>query len=308
MNPVIEATDVTKSFENEAVIKGIDFRAYEGSIHAVVGPNGAGKSTFLKILAGLTQATEGRIRIFDHEVQDGAALRQRVHYISPEVNLYPLFRVKDILRYGSLLYDRWDRERCSVLVDAFSLPLDKVIRKLSLGMKMRLRIVLALSACADVLLLDEATNGLDPGAKDQILDLVLQESANRGVTVLMATHQLAEVERAADTVSVLVRGRIITTESVDRLKEHVYEVYTAFPANSIGVTAQLPEDVHAVFHGDQVQLIWAGEPREIQATLHGLGARFIDIQPTTLEKWFESMLTKEGVQNGRIVLPNSPVV
>lgn len=308
MKPVIEVTQLTKCFDEEAVIKGLDFSVVEGSIHAVAGPNGAGKSTFLKMIAGLTRPTAGTIRVFEGPVQDGAALRQRVHYISPEVSLYPLFRVKDILKYASLLYDRWDEQRCRILVHAFSLPLDKVVRKLSLGMKMRLRIVLALAACADILLMDEATNGIDPGAKDQILDLVLQESANRGVTVIIATHQLAEIERVADTVSVLVRGRVVTTESIDSLKERVYEVYTALPIEGHQIIKQLPDVAHTELRGDYLQMIWAGERREIEMRLQDLGAEFVDIQPTSLEKWFAAMMRKEGVQNGKIILPNSPVV
>lgn len=307
MNSVIQANELTKVFDNEMVIDSVNLSVTRGSIHAIVGPNGAGKSTLLKIMAGLIKPTLGSVRVFEDTIENGASLRQRVHYISPDVNLYPSFQVKDILKYGSLLYERWDSERSQMLTDAFALPVNKTVRKLSLGMKMRLRMVLAFSAHPDVLLIDEATNGIDPAAKEQVLDLILQESANRGVTVIMATHQLAEIERIADTVSVLVGGRIVSTSNIDSLKEQVYEVHTSLPGESDQVVERLlPDSVNHMRSGERLTFIWVGKRNEndLEVRLRAMGAGFVEMRPASLEQWFQAMLKKEGVASGKIVLPD----
>lgn len=241
----VQTLALTKHYGHEAVLREVTFSADTGSIHAIAGPNGAGKSTFLKLLVGLIQPTSGGITLFGQPFRGQADVRQRVHFVSPEVELYPLFRVKDIIHYASLLYERWDAKRCTYLLDAFELSDRKAIRQLSLGMKMRLRLALALAAKPDLLLLDEATNAVDPAAKEQVLDLLLQEAANRDVCLVFATHQLQEVERIADTVSVLVNGALVTTQGVDELR------------------------------------------------------------PVSIERWFQSVLEKEGIRNGKLTLSES---
>jgi ABC-2 type transport system ATP-binding protein len=305
--PVIETRQLTKTYDGETVINAVTFSAQKGSVHAIAGPNGAGKTTLLKMMASVLKPTHGAVRIFGQEVQDGATIRQRVHYISPEVNLYPFFRVKDILEYASRLYEQWDDERSKLLVDAFSLPLKKPVRSLSLGMKMRLRVVLSLSARAEILLMDEATNGLDPNARDQVLDLILQEVANRDVTVVMATHQLADIERTADTVSLLVGGKLVSTNDLDQLKEEVYEVRVTAPSSSQLLTS-ITGAVEFVSAGDTLTFVCTGKRADIEAMLLERHSKLIDIRPASLERWFQAMLRKEGVQSEKIVLPESPLV
>ena len=308
MSIVIETSQLTKVYNGEAAVHSIDLSVTEGSIHAIAGPNGAGKSTLLKMMAGLIQPTKGSIRVFVDSMHNDNSLRQRVHYISSEVNLYPSFRVKEILKYASLLYERWDAGRAKLLMETFSLPPNKTLGQLSLGTKARLRIVLALSAQPDVLLLDEATNGMDPATKDQFLDLLLQESANRGVTVLMATHQIAEIERAADTLSVLIGGKIVCTSNVDGLKERILEVDATIPEGGHQMLERLSGLVDYTADGELYALVVTGNREEIEYQLRKLGASIMNIRPASLEQWFQSVLKKEGVQSGKISLPQGSIV
>lgn len=303
MNKLFEAKGLTKSFGDEVVVQNVDMSITRGSIHALVGPNGAGKTTLLKMMAQLIEPSGGQVHWCTDSVF-GTTLRQRVHYISPEVHLYPFFRVKDILTYARLLYAAWDEKRCSLLVNAFQIPLHKTVRSLSLGMKMRLRILLALSAHADVLLLDEATNGLDPAATDQVLDLILQESANHNVTVVLATHSLAEVERVADTLSLLVDGRIVVTEHLDTLKTEIFDVHVTVADMALSETlATHPGVFNVTKDGNLLSFRWIGPHSDLEAVLSKHEESDIEIRFTTLERWFESAIEKEGVGRGKIVLP-----
>ncbi|MHB1627765.1 MAG: ABC transporter ATP-binding protein [Bacilli bacterium] len=305
---VIETSQLTKVYDGETVVHATDFSATEGSIHAIAGPNGAGKSTLLKMMAGLIKPTEGSLRLFGAPITDEILLRQRVHYISSEVNMYPTFQVKEVLKYASLLYKRWDAGRAKFLVETFSLPPNRTLRLLSPGMKARLRIVLALSAQPDVLLLDEATNGMDPVTKDQFLDLLLQESANRGLTAIMATHQLTEIERAADTLSVLAGGRLICTSNLDELKERIQEVIASIPGGDDQMLVQLPGLVDYKTDGEVYSLVVTGVRTEIERYLTDMGASFVNIRSASLERWLQSVLKKEGVQSDAISLPQGTVV
>lgn len=303
MSLAIETTQLTKVYGSQEVFRSVNLEVNAGSVHAIIGPNGSGKTTLLKVLSSLVMPTKGTIHVFGEMGMDGAGLRQRVHYVSSDVNLYPFFKVQDILKYASLLYDRWDHERAELLTDAFQLQRKQIVRKLSLGMKMRLRMVIALSTQADILLMDEATNGLDPAAKDQILDLILQEAAQRGVTVVMATHQLSEVERAADTISVLLNGALVTTSRVDDLKEQLHEVYTALPRSVIKRLSQFPGVLEIIDQDESQSIMWTGPRDEIKRLLYSMGANFVDIRSASLDRWFQSLLKKEGVPSAKIVLP-----
>lgn len=163
--------------------------------------------------------------------------------------------------------------------------------------------VIALSTQADILLMDEATNGLDPAAKDQILDLVLQEAAHRGVTIVMATHQLSEIERAADTISVLLNGALVTTVSVDDLKEQLHEVYADLPKAAMPHLHQIPGVLEVVDQGSNQSIIWTASEDEINRQLSYMGANPVAVLPTSFDRWFQSLLKKEGVPSGKIILP-----
>lgn len=300
MTWIVEATQVTKTFERQSVLNKVNLNLEEGSIHAVVGPNGAGKSTLFKLLVGLLNPDEGNIRLFGQSIEP--TLRQRIHYISPEVNLYPLFRVENVLHYTSLLYDKWDYDRCIKLVEGLQIPLKKTIRQLSLGMKMRLRILIALASQADVLLMDEATNGIDPVTKEQILDLLLQENANRNTAVLMATHNLSEVERIADTVSILLNGRIVATKNIDCIGVQFHEVHMVVTADTRDELFKASGLENCVVTDDHISTFMEGDKFTIRKTLEALGAKYVEILPASMGNWFNAMLQKEGLKVDKISL------
>ena len=298
----IEISQLKKNFGKQSVIDIADLRIAQASIHAVVGPNSAGKTTLLKILGSVISPTTGTVRYFGEQVRNPAELRQCVRYVGPEINLYPLFKVKDILRYANLLYEEWDQERCKILTKAFAIPRDIVIRKLSLGMKMRLQIILALSSKPTVLLMDEATNGLDPATKEMVLDLVLREVANREITVVMATHQFEDVERVADTISLLIDGKVRETANLDDLKEQVYEVSAIFGDERYSDLRPVTGVHKFDKNGKTVRFVCIGDRADIANKFSQMGAGSIDVRPGSLQLWFRAMLEKEGVTNEKIVL------
>jgi ABC-2 type transport system ATP-binding protein len=226
----IETAGVRKVFDGKLAVDGVTMTVSEGQIHGVVGANGAGKSTLLRMLIGLVEPTSGQIRVLGQPMYKNArAVREQLHYVGTDGDLYRSFRVADLIQYGRYTYPTWDEARCNVLLKALELPVQRPVRNLSLGMKMQLRLLIALSARPRLLVLDEPTNGLDPVVKRQFLQLIVQETANTGMTVLLATHQLEELERNADGVTVMYNGRVVVTGELEFLKRHVKRVQAVLP-------------------------------------------------------------------------------
>ncbi|MDA8119066.1 MAG: ABC transporter ATP-binding protein [Gammaproteobacteria bacterium] len=217
--PVVEATGVSKWFYRRRALEQVTLTVGEGSIHALVGANGAGKSTLLRLLVGVMRPDEGTVSVFGQALpREAATVRQRVHYVGADGEVFPTFRVRDLCEFISLLYERYDAQRMRRLLEVLELPLQVKVRHLSAGTKMQLRLAVALAVRPDLLVLDEPTGGLDPVVKRQFYQLLMQEAAGGHTSVLMATHQVTELERLVDTVSVLYQGRMIISQSVEDLR------------------------------------------------------------------------------------------
>lgn len=302
MTVKLECRSVTKRFERVTAIHDLDLSIEAGSVHAIVGPNSAGKSTLLRLVAGLIRPSSGTIQLMEDANQRLPRPGVGIHWVSPEMQTYPAFRVAQVIRYARLLHPAWDTAREQTLVSAFDLPQNTRVGHLSLGMRLKLQLTIAFAARAHLLLLDEATHGLDPVGRDQVLDLVLQESAQRGMTVILATHQLADVERAADTISVLAKGRCVGTWPLDELRESVYEVSALWEAEGEQRASSCPGALMTRPIGERVLSIVYGHQMEIETWFRTQGATQIDVQHAQLTVWLESLLAKEGAGLERIVL------
>lgn len=215
----IEARALSKRFGRELALDDVHLTVDRGSIHALVGANGAGKSTLLRILTGVVWADVGSVHLFGELLpREAAAVRQRVHFVGDGGAVFPSFRVSELCHLYRLLYSRYDPARMQRLLAILELPQAQRIRHLSVGMKMQLRLALALSVHPDLLILDEPTSGLDPVVRRQFYQLVMQEVAKGDMTILIATHQIAELETIVDTLSVMVGGRIVESATTEDLR------------------------------------------------------------------------------------------
>lgn len=303
MNYVIEAHQVSKVIDGNDILKQVDFRVNAKSIHGLIGANGAGKTTLLRLINGAYQPTSGEVRVFGECLpHDAAPIRQRVHLVSSDGVYYPSFKVKDMFRYASMLYSNWDATRCSSLVKALELPLIQPIRKLSLGARMQLRLAVALSSHPEILLLDEPTNGLDPVVRRQFLQLIVQEVAGTGMTVVIATHRLEDLEAIADGISVLYQGRMILSGDIETLKTDFHELIavmdTPIPEETRFMKGVMSVQSKGKIHSCIVQ----GNTLPFTQYLQQCGAFHIDVQPLAFEELFRALMQKEGYTRDAILL------
>lgn len=218
---------------------GLDFTLPEGCITGLVGENGAGKSTLLRLIVGMTRPDAGELRVLGAPVGGEAfrALREDIGYVPDETYFPEMLTPRDVGAVLSRAYSRWDASSYAALLERFALPVRKPVRELSRGMKMKLSLAAALAHRPRLLVLDEATGGLDPVARDGILDLLNDFTRDETHTVLLSSHILSDLEKICDYVAFLRNGRLLFCEEKDRLTECCAVV--RLPAREIGA---LPEN------------------------------------------------------------------
>ena len=197
-------------------LDNVNFSVEEGRIVGLVGANGAGKSTTLKGILGLIQ-TDGGAKIFDLDAKSLQA-KELVGYAGGGFRAFPHKKIGAIARVVSSFYPNWSGEKFFALLEKFELLPAKKVSELSEGMKVKFSLSLALSHGAKLLILDEPTSGLDPLAREELLDVLLSLVKEEGVSILFSTHIVSDLERAADDIVLLSRGRVLVNEPLEDLK------------------------------------------------------------------------------------------
>ncbi len=212
----IEAAALSKRFgRRKPALDGCAFRLPTGRVCAVVGPNGAGKSTLLSLAAGLLRPTDGTITVLG---QSPTAARERLAYVAQDKPLHPQLTVADTLRFGRELNPRtWDARTAERIVAEGELDPDAKIRTLSGGQRTRVALALALGKRPEVLLLDEPMADLDPLARHQLMATLMADAAERGTTVVMSSHVVADLDGACDHLLLLGSGRVRLAGPLDGL-------------------------------------------------------------------------------------------
>jgi ABC-2 type transport system ATP-binding protein len=232
--PVIRIQGLTKTFGKVRALDGLDLAVRPGEVHGFLGPNGAGKSTTIRILLGLIRATSGHVELFGADPwREAASLHGRLAYVAGDVALWPGLTGGQCLDVIGATHGGVDEKRREQLIERFDLDPTKRIRDYSKGNRQKVALVAALAAEADLLVLDEPTSGLDP-LMEQAFQQCVRERRDDGLTVLLSSHILGEVEALADRVSIIRRGRTATTGSLADLRRHTRTSVHA-------VTVQEPE-------------------------------------------------------------------
>jgi ABC-2 type transport system ATP-binding protein len=207
--PAIKTFALAKDFGTTRALRGLDFQVDEGEVVGCLGPNGAGKTTLIRLLLGLIVPSHGRADIFGMDSRRQAvAAHRRLAYVPGEANLWPTLSVAETLRLLGQVHGHVDQTYQQELIDRFSLDATKRVRALSKGNRQKLILVAALMTRADLLILDEPTNGLDP-LMEQAFRLCVNEAKQRGQSVLLSSHILSEVEALCDRIGILRAGVLV---------------------------------------------------------------------------------------------------
>ena len=214
---MIAIDNLWKSYFRTAALRGISLQVDKGRVLGVLGENGSGKSTLFKILAGVTRASSGTVRIQDQEI--GVQTRQVTAYL-PEINpFYEWMRVGEQLDFLSHFYAGWDMAKSRELLGFMKLDEDKKVGELSHGQRARLKAVQAFSWPSQVVLMDEPLGGIDPPSRRRILAALMEGFRDGEQTILISTHLVSEVEEFVDEAVFLREGEIAVMGGADALRE-----------------------------------------------------------------------------------------
>jgi ABC-2 type transport system ATP-binding protein len=216
---IVQARDLWKSYGHFGAVQGLSIEIPEGSIFALIGASGAGKTTFIKLLMNVLTPTSGSSTILGVDSRAiGPAALQNIGYVSENQELPGRLRVRDCFDYLRPYYPSWDRQLESALRSQLRLPDKRRIRHLSHGMRLKMALACALPFRPRLLILDEPFSGLDALVRDEVIEGFLRQAS--GLTVLVSSHELAEVERIATHVAFLNAGKLLFQGTMSALREH----------------------------------------------------------------------------------------
>jgi ABC-2 type transport system ATP-binding protein len=239
MTTAIQTENLVKRFRRVEALKGLNLQVQQGEIYALVGPNGAGKTTAIKVLMNILEPTSGRARIFE---TDSTQLEGRsfatIGYVSENQELPLWMRVSAFMEYLRPFYPSWDRDLENELIKKFELPLDRKLRHLSRGMRMKAALASVLAYHPRLIVLDEPFSGLDPLVRDELIEGLLERAEE--ATVLISSHDLGEIESFASHVGYLEEGALLFSDEMTTLADRFREVELTLNAPG-SLPEKLPE-------------------------------------------------------------------
>jgi ABC-2 type transport system ATP-binding protein len=239
MSDPIRIAGLTKKFRRTPVLKGIDLTVPRESVFALIGPNGAGKTTTIKIAMNILRPTAGRAEILGIDSRRLAGRDfTRIGYVSENQEMPDWMTVDYFLRYLRPFYPAWDDALAAQLIGRFNLPGGRKLKHLSRGMRMKAALASSLAYRPEVIVLDEPFTGLDPLARDEFIEGLLERSQN--TTVFISSHDLADIETFASHIAYLEDGRIQFSEELSALADRFREIEITFDA-----APPLPPDLPA---------------------------------------------------------------
>jgi ABC-2 type transport system ATP-binding protein len=304
MDHAIATDGLTRRFGRLEAVNSLTMQVPAGSIFGLIGPNGAGKTTTLKLLMNIIPPTRGRAEVLGVDSQRlGAAEFAKIGYVSENQRMPDWMTVRQLLAYCKPFYPTWDDRLSARLVDLMALPLDRRIKHLSRGMRMKAALVSSLAYRPKLLILDEPFSGLDPLMRDEFVQGVLELAGEGGWSAVISSHDLEDIERLIDWVGYLHEGRLVFAESITGLQSRFRQIDINLSSDGSGAPIgkpALPSPIPAawlnVTAGDRalrfVHAQYAPETTDPELRERFPGAQ-IHVAPISLRETFIALARQE---------------
>jgi ABC-2 type transport system ATP-binding protein len=292
MSEVVEFVGVSKQYGSATALADVSLHVPPGVVFALLGENGAGKTTAIRLMLGLTEPSAGEVRVLGLDSRrDALAIRRRVGYLPERPTLYEWMTAAEIGWFTAGFYGGDFEHQFRTLLDGFRVPKDRKLSQLSKGMRAKVALSLAMAHSPELLVLDEPTSGLDTMVRREFLESTV-DIASEGRTVLLSSHQIAEVERVADIVAIVHAGQLVVVQRLDELKQSTRQLTVTVAE---GTTPLPPIDGQTIFErrrGRQWEVLVRGvDEAVIEALRFAPGVIAIESRTPSLDEIFVAYLT-----------------
>lgn len=296
MSSMLECRQISKNFGKSRAVIDATISFEPGAVHGLLGANGAGKTTLLHILSGMIYPSQGVVTYGGQQVHENDSAMSSICMVKSDERSWADYKVKDIMKFSSLLLPGWDDRKARSLLQRFHLPANKRYKQLSRGMQSQLGIVKGLASQAPITLFDEPTLGLDADMREAFYELIIQECSNSDRTMIISTHLIDESASLFEYIALLEEGVITKHQDTDSFLEHAY--YLQGSSTALERLSEDPRVLHAESLAGTTILAWYGDLTNEWTALEQQGIR---ITPLPLQKLFV-YLTRKGRFNNKEVM------
>ncbi len=284
---MITAKNLTKRFDDILALDDVTLTIKDQNVFGLIGTNGAGKSTFLKLCAGIMQPDCGSLQIDDTDIYENLAIKERFFYISDEQHFLSNTTPEEMKNFYKTIYKNFDETRFYQLMNAFDLNPNRKIKTFSKGMKKQVSVICGVCTRTQYLFCDETFDGLDPVIRQVIKSLFAQDIEERGLTPIIASHNLREIEDICDNVGILHKGGMLLSKDLEHLRGDIHKIQVVFQAESdLAILKNQLEIVKEENRGSLFVLTIRGDYESINQKLQSVKPTFFEMLPLTLEEVF----------------------
>lgn len=299
---MINISGVTKFFGEIKSLSGVCAEVHDGSIFGLIGSNGSGKSTLLRIMSGVFEKDFGEVTYDGDEVFENTSVKEKIVYLSDEQFFSSGGTIAEMRELYRCVYPTFSLERYYKLLELFGLDERRKVNTFSKGMQKQASVLLGLSCCTEYLFCDETFDGLDPVMRQLVKRLLADDVAERGLTVVIASHNLRELEDICDSIGMLHRGEMLFVRELDDMKTGIQKLQAVFEAPvSRGDFTGL-DIISFKNQGSLYTIVARGTDDEIAEALAEYKPTFSEFIPLTLEEIFITEMEDRGYDYSEIIL------
>lgn len=296
---MIAIKNISKSFGSIKSLNDVSFDIGEGSILGLIGSNGSGKSTLLRVISGIYRSDSGEITSDGFRIYENAELKRNIVYLSDEQYFLPSSTIKDMKKLYMTVYPLFSESKYNALLSTFELDENRKISTFSKGMQKQASLLLGLSCECKYILCDETFDGLDPVMRRLVKRILADEVASAGVTAVIASHNLREIEDICDHVALLHHGELLLEASLDDIKLNLHKVQ--FVSQEEIETPAGCEIMSSEKRGTLTTIIIRGARETIEEYFSGAHFTFAEFIPLTLEEIFITEMGGRGYDCTKII-------
>lgn len=282
----LEIKNVEMKYGKFEAVKGVSFGVEKGCIHGLIGENGAGKTTLIRCITGVYKPFSGEVLVDGENVYENPKVKMKIGFVGDTNKFLPSYKLGKVAEFYRDMYEKFDMNKLTELNQIFKLDMNKKVGDLSRGQQMRFAFMLGMAANTEIMIMDEPTAGIDAIAKKEFFDVLVKEVEERELTVLITSHEISDLEKICDTVTLVKGGKVIEDDGLDQVKQAVRKFNLVFKNGVSEEFLAHPKLVSYSKVGSVYTVVFSGITEEEVMALQKYEPDFIEEFKVSLEEVF----------------------